>query len=423
MSRPTLVTGAAGFAGSHLLDLLAARGADVVAWHRPGGAPPRRAPASAGRPSTCSTARPCATRFAPLQPAGRLSLRRRRARRQAWDTTDDDAGDQRARHAPSDRGLRDRAPDARVLIPSSALVYAPSTEPLAEDHPLLPASPYGLSKLAQEMVGAGQPDRPARAPSRGRSTISGRARIRRSPRRASRERIADDRGGPMRRRFGRQSRAASRPDRCPRYGARLPADSRARHAGPALQRLLGPGHRSRRSARHDAAAGHACRFGSWSIRRAIGPNDSPVVQGDPTRIRDELGWTAEIPLEQTIDDLLEYWREQSRCGMMRSRLDRARRRDPRSLPRSAVFVTWPQALHMGTADLQPPRSVFQHLAARVDRARADRPSPLPPVRREHLLSRDRHARLFRCDAARGAARGAVLVGCSVAGARSTTCCC
>src|SRR5258707_1206641 len=33
----TLVTGAAGFAGSHLLDLLTADGTPIVAWHRPGG--------------------------------------------------------------------------------------------------------------------------------------------------------------------------------------------------------------------------------------------------------------------------------------------------------------------------------------------------------------------------------------------------
>lgn len=44
MSSPILVTGAAGFAGSHLVDRLVAGGADVVAWHRPGGAPPRDVP-------------------------------------------------------------------------------------------------------------------------------------------------------------------------------------------------------------------------------------------------------------------------------------------------------------------------------------------------------------------------------------------
>ncbi|HEX4346864.1 MAG TPA: NAD-dependent epimerase/dehydratase family protein, partial [Vicinamibacterales bacterium] len=41
MTGPVLVTGAAGFAGSHLLDLLSAEHGDVIAWHRPGGAPPR----------------------------------------------------------------------------------------------------------------------------------------------------------------------------------------------------------------------------------------------------------------------------------------------------------------------------------------------------------------------------------------------
>ena len=43
MPGPILVTGAAGFAGSHLLDLLE-RQAEIVAWHRPGGSPPFRAP-------------------------------------------------------------------------------------------------------------------------------------------------------------------------------------------------------------------------------------------------------------------------------------------------------------------------------------------------------------------------------------------
>jgi GDP-4-dehydro-6-deoxy-D-mannose reductase len=38
------------------------------------------------------------------------------------------------------------------------------------------------------------------------------------------------------------------------------------------------------------------------------PNDLPLVVGDPRRIQSELGWKAEIPLDRTLDDLLEYWR-------------------------------------------------------------------------------------------------------------------
>ncbi len=36
MTDPILITGAAGFAGSHLLDLLEPDGAPIVAWRRPG---------------------------------------------------------------------------------------------------------------------------------------------------------------------------------------------------------------------------------------------------------------------------------------------------------------------------------------------------------------------------------------------------
>jgi GDP-4-dehydro-6-deoxy-D-mannose reductase len=39
-------------------------------------------------------------------------------------------------------------------------------------------------------------------------------------------------------------------------------------------------------------------------------NDAPILLGDPSRLRDELGWMPEIPMEQTLDDLLEYWRGQ-----------------------------------------------------------------------------------------------------------------
>jgi GDP-4-dehydro-6-deoxy-D-mannose reductase len=38
------------------------------------------------------------------------------------------------------------------------------------------------------------------------------------------------------------------------------------------------------------------------------PSDLPLVVGDPRRLQQELGWTAEIPLERTLDDLLAFWR-------------------------------------------------------------------------------------------------------------------
>ena len=38
------------------------------------------------------------------------------------------------------------------------------------------------------------------------------------------------------------------------------------------------------------------------------PSDVPLLLGDPARVRDELGWVPRIPIEQTLDDLLNYWR-------------------------------------------------------------------------------------------------------------------
>jgi GDP-4-dehydro-6-deoxy-D-mannose reductase len=38
-------------------------------------------------------------------------------------------------------------------------------------------------------------------------------------------------------------------------------------------------------------------------------NEIPAVFGDATKIRTETGWNPEIPLETTLRDLLNYWRE------------------------------------------------------------------------------------------------------------------
>src|SRR5262245_2610202 len=42
--------------------------------------------------------------------------------------------------------------EARVLVPSSALVYTPVERALTETDAVVPSSPYGVSKLAQEML-------------------------------------------------------------------------------------------------------------------------------------------------------------------------------------------------------------------------------------------------------------------------------
>ena len=48
--------------------------------------------------------------------------------------------------------LRTSACRRRTLVIGSSTVYGPSDEPLDEGAPVRPDSPYGLSKLAQEML-------------------------------------------------------------------------------------------------------------------------------------------------------------------------------------------------------------------------------------------------------------------------------
>jgi len=40
------------------------------------------------------------------------------------------------------------------------------------------------------------------------------------------------------------------------------------------------------------------------------PSDVPVLRGSAEKIQQAVGWRPEIPLEQTLVDLLEYWRQQ-----------------------------------------------------------------------------------------------------------------
>jgi GDP-4-dehydro-6-deoxy-D-mannose reductase len=72
-----------------------------------------------------------------------------------------------------------------------------------------------------------------------------------------------------------------------------------------------------------------CREKSWSIREVLDmllansnvditvevdpdrlrPSDVPILQGDCSRFRADTGWKPEIPFEQTLADIIEFWRE------------------------------------------------------------------------------------------------------------------
>ena len=44
------------------------------------------------------------------------------------------------------------------------------------------------------------------------------------------------------------------------------------------------------------------------------PSDVPVLIGDSTKFREKTGWLPQIPYEQTLRDMLDYWRNKFRSG-------------------------------------------------------------------------------------------------------------
>ncbi|MCC7416459.1 MAG: GDP-mannose 4,6-dehydratase [Acidobacteria bacterium] len=306
MADVTLVTGAAGFAGSHLLDLLRDGPGEVVAWHRPGGAP-----ASVGGVQweaidllDASAVRDAIARRRPTAVyhcAGAAHVGR------SWDNTAFTfAINVRGTHHLLD-ALERAGVTARVLIPGSALIYAPADRALVETDPLKPASPYGLSKLAQEMLGW-------RAGRRIRTLIA-RAFNHFGPRQdpmfvasGFARRIADIERGFWAPEISVGNLEARRDLTDVRDTVR------------AYRLILERGEPGRP---YNVCTGRAVAIRDlldMLIARArvpltvivdpkrYRPNDAPLLLGDPARLRDDLGWSPRIPIEQTLDDLLAYWR-------------------------------------------------------------------------------------------------------------------
>ncbi len=310
MSRPILVTGASGFAGGHLLDLLSQTDTDVVAWHQPDGQPlqSRRTEWAAVNVLDRAAVRSAVQHARPIEVyhfAGAAHVGN------AWsDSTSTFEVNVLGTHHLME-AMRDVAPDASVLLPSSALVYASSEHQLREDDPLLPKSPYGLSKLAQELV--------ARSCGRlkGPKVFVARAFNHLGPRQspsfvasAFAKQVAEIEAGK-----------ASPELRVGNLEARRDLTD-VRDTVRAYRAILQHGTSDRP---YNVCSGEAV-----SIRELLDrlltrarvpvrvtvdplryrPNDVPLVVGDRSRLQNEVGWQPDIPLDRTLDDLLAFWRTQ-----------------------------------------------------------------------------------------------------------------
>ena len=311
MSSAILVTGAAGFAGGHLVELLARRGDAVVGWHRPGGQPPFDVAGVRWQAVDLLDAASVGEAIERLRPPTVYHCAGAAHVGQSWENVVQTlAVNVRGTHGLLE-ALRRSNVTARVLLPSSALIYRPANEPLTEDHPLVPASPYGLSKLAQELLAARPSDRVM--------VTIGRAFNHVGPRQNPSFAASG---------FAKQIAEIEAGRREPEVvvgnlDARREVTD-VRDTVRAYQIILEHG---RPRVPYNISSGTAIAISAlleMFVSRArvpirvrvdparFRPNDQPLLVGNPRRLRDELGWRPAIPLAQTIDDLLDYWRQSLR---------------------------------------------------------------------------------------------------------------
>jgi len=304
----TLVTGATGFVGSHLLDKLADH-APLVAWHRPGGQPPDPNRHIDWRGVDLLNQDDVLAGFEEAAPTQVFHI--------AGASQVVSSFDSAVPHFKTNvmgthnllEAVRRSGRPCRVLVVSSSQIYQVGDDPIDENAPLVPSNPYGLSKLAQDQLAllswkedgldvviarpfnhAGPRQAPAFAVSSFARQV---ARIEAGleppellvGNLSTRRDMTDVRDVVEAYRLMMASAPAGRPFNI--------CSGRAWKIADLLEELL-----------HAARVPIKVKVDSAKLR----PSDVPVVQGDASRIRSELGWTPKIPVEQMLSDTLEWWR-------------------------------------------------------------------------------------------------------------------
>ena len=203
-------------------------------------------------------------------------------------------------------GLRRVGLACPVLVTGSALVYRPSPSPLTEDDPIGPADPYGVSKLAQEMLAMRATHtrvfvaRPFNHAGPGQASAYSTSSFARQ--------IADIEAGrsPAVLRVGNLDPRRDITDVRDTVRAYLAIVEKGRPGRP-YNVCSGTAHRVRDLLDHLVSLSKVPITVMVDPSR-LRPSDNPVVVGDRSRITAETGWSPAVPIEQTLADLLNYWR-------------------------------------------------------------------------------------------------------------------
>ena len=313
MPGPPLVTGATGFAGSHLVDQLLEEQPSVAAWSHHGGREPKDLVARRVRWSAVDLLDRAAVSRAlsDLQPSVVYHCAGIAHVGESWSEPVRALSVNVMGTHHVLEGIRDVGLDCPVLVIGSALVYRSSTSPLREDDPIGPSDPYGVSKLAQEMLASGHGQGPVFIvrPFNHAGPRQSPAYVTSSFARQIAE-IEAGRREPVLRVGNLDSRRDITDVRDTVRAYRLVVQ----HGRPRRPYNVCSGKAYRVRDLLDALIGLSQASIEIQVDPSrLRPSDNPVIAGDRSRIGEEAGWTPEIPIDRTLDDLLNYWRREIRA--------------------------------------------------------------------------------------------------------------
>jgi GDP-4-dehydro-6-deoxy-D-mannose reductase len=305
-----VVTGAAGFVGGHLLNQLLADGASVVGWYRPG------ADQSSLRQDVTWNEVELLDRDAvrgalqATRPEAIYHLAGWAHAGNSWKHTFETYQNNVLATHHLLAGIRDCVPSARVLVTCSGTIYEARDRALTEDDPIAPTSPYATSKLAQELLATHA------WADEGVQTLIARSFNHTGPGQdpayvtsAIARQIARIEAGLQEPRLHLGNLEPKRDladvrDVVRAYVAMMATASPGRPYNVCSGR-----HLSIRALVDAFVARARTPVTVVQDPSLFRPTDVPLLVGDHSRLTADTGWTPTIPIEQTVDDLLQYWRD------------------------------------------------------------------------------------------------------------------
>lgn len=309
-----LVTGAGGFVGGHLLSVLHRAGHEVVGASLRPWTPPVPVETVVLDVREADQVRKL---LESCHPDGVIHLAAQASVRRSWEASDETFAVNVGGASHVFEGL-EALPDTRVLLVGSAQEYGGGGlgRPLVETDPLQPHSPYGVSKVAQELVGA------LYRRHFGMQVVTARAFNHTGPGQSPEYAVGA---------FCKQLAEIERGERQPRLQVGWLGSRRdyldVRDVANAYRLLIEAGEPGEV---YNVASGEAQRVGDLLdiLLDAAGltgvvevvsepsprPGDPEVLVGDASKLREGLGWKPEVPLVTSLVDTLDWYRAPADVG-------------------------------------------------------------------------------------------------------------